>query len=60
MTVVHNSLKAGGVNSDEAYVTVITKNGLLFNVPVDVQDQYLTAEPPVKVPVLKKIFGSAS
>lgn len=48
VTVVHNSLKPGGVNEHEAVVTVRTKQNSLISVPVDIQDQYLTTEPPKK------------
>lgn len=52
VTVVHNSLKPGAVNEHEAFVTVRTKQNTLINVPVDIQDDYLTTEAP-KPPVKK-------
>lgn len=44
--VVHNSLGPGGTNADQAYVTVVLKDGMMLNVPVAVQDEYLTVRPP--------------
>lgn len=46
--VVHNTLKPGGVNAEEATVWVRYRNALQ-GVPVAVQDDFLTTEPPVKV-----------
>ena len=42
VTVIHNTLAAGGVNANDAVVTVVSKQGTLTNVPVAVQDEYLT------------------
>lgn len=53
--VAHNSLAPGGTNVSEAFVTVLLPNKLLVNVPVEVQDTYLTTRPPR--PVLKNGFG---
>lgn len=55
--VIHNTLKPAGVNADEAVVFIKTKNGIIMPVPVEVQDEYLTTAPPVKVGVVKKLFG---
>lgn len=46
--VVHNTLKPGGVNADEAIVFVTYRNSLQA-VPVAKQDAYLTTDAPVKV-----------
>lgn len=46
--VVHNTLKPGGVNADEAIVFVAYRNSLQA-VPVAKQDTYLTTDAPVKV-----------
>lgn len=44
--VIHNTLKAGGANADEATVWVETKAGTPISVPVAQQDRYLTTDPP--------------
>lgn len=46
VTVKHNTLAAGGVNYDEAVVTVAKKTGELVSVPVAIQDDYLTTRKP--------------
>lgn len=56
--VIHNTLKAGGVNSDEAVVFVKNKTGFILAVPVAVQDTYLTTAPPKKLPPAKKVVAS--
>lgn len=44
--VIHTTLKAGAVNADEAFVTIRTKQNTPITIPVAVQDDYLTTEPP--------------
>lgn len=44
--VIHTTLKAGAVNAAEAFVTIRTKQNSIINVPVAVQDDYLTTDPP--------------
>lgn len=44
--VIHNTLKAGAVNAAEAFVTIRTKQNSIINVPVAVQEDYLTTESP--------------
>lgn len=51
VTVMHNTLKGGGVNADEATVFVETDEGFPVAVPVALQDRYLTKEPPKKQPI---------
>ncbi len=51
VTVIHSTLKGGGVNAEEAVVFVETQDGFPVAVPVAVQDRYLTTDPPKKVPV---------
>lgn len=46
VTVVHSTLKPGGVNYEEAFVTVRTKQNTLIPIPVEIQDDYLTTAPP--------------
>lgn len=47
--VIHNTLKAGGINADEAVVWIETKQGTPVAIPVAQQDRYLTTEPPLTV-----------
>lgn len=53
--VVHNSLGPGGSNFAEALVTVLLPSRVLVNVPVEIQDAYLTTRPPR--PTLKNGYG---
>lgn len=48
VTVTHNTLKAGGVNEEEAIVWVETKQRTPIAIPVAEQDRYLTEAPPLK------------
>lgn len=48
VTVIHNTLNAGGVNAEEATVWIETKQGSPIAIPVAEQDRYLTTEPPKK------------
>lgn len=45
--VIHSTLKAGGVNADEATIWVETKQGTPIAIPVAEQDRYLTTENPL-------------
>jgi hypothetical protein len=56
--VIHNTLKAGGVNSDEAVVFVKNSTGFILAVPVAVQDKYLTTAPPKKLAPVKKTVAA--
>lgn len=46
--VVHNTLKAGGVNSDEATIWVEGKGTGLMAIPVAVQELYLQDYVPMR------------
>lgn len=70
VTVMHNTLKGGAVNEDEATVFVETKDGVPVAIPVAIQDRYLTTAPPKATPItgnnitskpglLQRIFGPA-
>lgn len=70
VTVMHNTLKGGAVNEDEATVFVETKDGFPVAVPVALQDRYLTTAPPKKEAItgnniagkpglLQRLFGPA-
>ena len=48
--VIHNTLKAGGVNLDEAIVWIETKQGTPIAIPVAQQDRYLTTDAPLPSP----------
>jgi hypothetical protein len=48
--VIHNTLKAGGVNADEATVWIETKQGTPIAIPVAQQDRYLTTDAPLPNP----------
>lgn len=50
VTVIHTTLKGGGVNADEAIVWIETKQGTPVAIPVAEQDRYLTTEPPLSAP----------
>lgn len=46
--VVHSTLKAGGVNADEATIWVEGKGTGLISIPVAVQDGYLQTYVPMR------------
>lgn len=46
--VMHNTLKAGGVNSDEATIWVFGKKTGLISIPVARQDDFLETYKPLK------------
>lgn len=50
VTVIHNTLKAGAVNADEAIVWIETKQRTPIAIPVAQQDRYLTTEKPLPSP----------
>jgi len=54
VTVVHNSTLVGQIRGTDA-VTIRLKNGDLRTVPVAVQDEYLTRNPPVVRPRMRPV-----